>query len=101
MWRSGRSRDRTTVVCIACGTVVLREEAREYDKEGDRWDRTDKQFEHLCTDCHDELCLQPRDGLESLLVAVEADGLSRAEFCRRYAEAVRDRADAAESESDR
>jgi hypothetical protein len=101
MWRSRKSRDRRTVTCIACGDSLLREDAREYDKEGDRWDRRDKEFEYLCTECDDELCHQPRDGLESLICSIEADGLSREEFLGRYADAVapdeRDDADATES----
>jgi len=88
MWRAGRSRDRRTVICIACGDSVLREDAREYDKEGDRWSRRDKEFEYLCTDCDDEICHQPRDGLESLILSIESDGLSREEFLGRYADAV-------------
>jgi len=67
---------------------VLREDAREYDKEGDRWSRRDKEFEYLCTDCDDEICHQPRDGLESLILSIESDGLSREEFLGRYADAV-------------
>jgi len=77
MWRSRKSRDRRTVICIACGDSVLREDAREYDKEGDRWNRRDKEFEYLCTDCDNEICHQPRDGLESLITSIESDGLSR------------------------
>jgi hypothetical protein len=65
------------VVCIACGDSVLREDAREYDKEGDRWNRRDKEFEYLCTDCDDDICHQPRDGLESLLLRIEQDDLDR------------------------
>jgi len=88
MWESRRSRDRRSVTCIACGDSLLREDAREYDKEGNRWNRRDKEFEYLCTDCDDELCHQPRDGLESLVCSIEADGLSREEFLSRYADAV-------------
>ena len=88
MWGSRGGRDRRTVVCIACGDSVLREDAREYDKEGDRWSRRDKEFEHLCADCDDELCHQPRDGLESLLRDIEADGLTDEEFLGRYVDAV-------------
>jgi hypothetical protein len=103
MWRSRSNRGRRSVVCIACGTSVSRSDAREYDKEGDRWDRYGKEFEHLCKGCYRELCHQPREGLESLLVDIEADGdresaggdgshsLSREEFCRRYFGAVRER----------
>jgi hypothetical protein len=99
MWGSRRNRDRRTVTCIACGDSLLREDAREYDKEGNRWNRRDKEFEYLCTDCDDELCHQPRDGLESLVCAIEADGLSREEFLGRYTDAVAgdEGADAAES----
>jgi hypothetical protein len=78
MWRSRNNRDGTTVVCIACGTSLPRSEAREYDKEGNRWERHGKSFEHLCKECYRGLCHQPRDELESLLVDVErtvdADG---------------------------
>jgi hypothetical protein len=96
MWRSRTNRDRTTVVCIACGESVLRAEAREYDKEGNRWDRRDKEFEHLCKDCYRDLCHQPRTELESLLVGIEADGLSREEFLSRYVGAVDDQYGSAE-----
>jgi hypothetical protein len=92
MWSSRSNRDRKTVVCIACGTSVLRSEAREYDKEGDRWDRYGKEFEHLCKECHRELCHQPRDELESLLVEIDEEGgLDREEFLGRYLGAVRER----------
>ncbi|SNR36285.1 DUF7562 family protein [Halorubrum vacuolatum] len=97
MWRSRRSRDRRTVICIACGESVLREDAREYDKEGNRWDRRDKEFEYLCTDCDDQICHQPRDGLESLILSIESDGLSQEEFLDRYAEAVVADLDSADS----
>ncbi|WP_129114479.1 DUF7562 family protein [Halegenticoccus tardaugens] len=91
MWRPRTNRDRKTVVCIACGTSVLRSEAREYDKEGNRWDRYGKEFEHLCKDCYRELCHQPRNELESLLLEIEADGISQSEFLRRYLGAVEER----------
>jgi uncharacterized Zn finger protein (UPF0148 family) len=70
MWRSRNNRDGT-VVCIACGTSVPRSEAREYDKEGNRWERRGKTFEHLCKECYRDLCHQSRDELESLLVRLE------------------------------
>lgn len=91
MWRSRTNRDRKMVVCIACGTSVLRSEAREYDKEGDRWDRHGKEFEHLCKECYRGLCHQPRNELEGLLVEVEAEGRDRAEFLSRYFGAVEER----------
>ena len=99
MWGSRGSRDRRTVVCIACGDSVLREDAREYDKEGDRWSRRDKEFEYLCVDCDDEISHQPRDGLESLLESIESAGLSDEEFLDRYLDAVTDD-DARGDESD-
>lgn len=91
MWRSRSNRDRKTVVCIACGTSVLRSEAREYDKEGNRWDRHGKEFEHLCKDCYRDLCHQPRDELEALLEEIEGESLSRNEFLARYYGAVEER----------
>ena len=96
MWRSRTNRDRKTVVCIACGESVLRADAREYDKEGDRWDRHGKDFEHLCKACYRDLCHQPRGELESLLLGIEQDGLSREEFLSRYFGAVDERYGSAE-----
>lgn len=84
MWRSRSNPDRKTVVCIACGTSLLRSDAREYDKEGDRWDRQGKRFEYLCKACYRELTHQPRDDLEDLLDDVQVPGQSREEFLRRY-----------------
>jgi hypothetical protein len=100
MWGARRDRERTTVVCIACGTSLLRDDAREYDKEGDRWDRHDKEFEYLCKECHRGLCHQPRDDLESLLVSVESDGATRSEFLARYVGAVEERYGAADADAD-
>ena len=88
MWGS---RESDTVTCIACGRSVSRSDAREYDKEGDRWERRDKEFEHVCKQCHRELCHQPRDELERLLVDIDAGGLSREEFLHRYVGAVEER----------
>lgn len=72
MWGSRRDGDRSSVVCIACGESIARANAREYDKEGDRWNRRDKEFEYLCKECYRGLSHQPRDELEALLVDVEA-----------------------------
>jgi hypothetical protein len=91
MWRARTNRDRKTVVCIACGDSVLRTDAREYDKEGDRWDRHGKEFEHLCKECYRDLCHQPREELESLILGIEQDGLTREEFLSRYFGAVEER----------
>ena len=96
MWRSRTNRDRKTVICIACGTSVLRSEAREYDKEGNRWDRHGKEFEHLCKECFRDLCHQPRDELEALLLEIERDGLTRDEFLARYIGEIEERYDSAE-----
>ncbi|MDS0475343.1 hypothetical protein [Natrinema sp. 1APR25-10V2] len=86
------SRNRTeTVTCLACGTERPRDEAREYDKYGDRWDRADKTFEHLCKSCHRELCHHPRDELEALLVDLEAGERSREAFLASYLAAVEER----------
>lgn len=69
---SRMSRAGPRVTCIACGSEVAREEAREYDKHGDRWDREGKTFEYLCKDCFRGLVKQPRDGLEASLEAAGA-----------------------------
>lgn len=87
MWSSRSRSDETRVVCIGCGDVVARSAAREYDKEGDRWTRRGKEFEHLCKACFRTQCHQPRDGLESMLVELESGrtaGMSQAEFVRAY-----------------
>ncbi|ELZ75513.1 MULTISPECIES: DUF7562 family protein [Haloferax] len=96
MWRSRSSRDRKTVVCIACGDSVLRSAAREYDKEGNRWERHGKRFEHLCKSCYRNLCHQPRAGLEALLVDIEEHGVSNEEFLYRYYDAVKAQYESAE-----
>jgi hypothetical protein len=88
----GSRRDREeTVTCIACGASVPRTDAREYDKHGDRWDRHDKDFEFLCKPCDRELCHQPRDELETLLIEVGAGERGREEFLEWYAATVEER----------
>jgi hypothetical protein len=69
---------------VACGTAVDPESAREYDKYGDRWDRDEKRFEHLCRPCHRAQCHQPRKGLEATLVSVGAGERSRESFLSTY-----------------
>ena len=91
MWRSRKNREKKSVDCIACGDAVHRSSAREYEKHGDRWNRKGKEFEYLCKTCHGELCHQPRDELETLLVDVDAGGVSRTEFLARYGAAVEER----------
>ena len=98
MWRSRSNRDRTAVECIACGDSLLRSDAREYDKEGDRWDRRGKRFEYLCKDCYREMTHQPRRGLEDLLADIETPDQSREEFLRRYVGEVRKRSGSSETE---
>jgi hypothetical protein len=91
MWHAGSDRGETSVVCIACGTSLPRSDAREYDKEGDRWEREGKEFEHLCKDCHGDLSHQPRAGLEAMLLEVEAGADSRTEFLKQYVSMAQDR----------
>ncbi|MEF8808902.1 DUF7562 family protein [Natronomonas sp.] len=90
MWQRGSG---TEVTCIACGESVPRSKAREYDKHGDRWDREDKEFEHLCKPCYRTLCHQPRKGLESLLSEAGAGAVTQSEFLQRFSEAVDAEAD--------
>jgi hypothetical protein len=85
MWDAG---DDETVTCIACGESVPRSAAREYDKQGDRWSRADKAFEHLCKPCHGRLCHQPRGELEALLSEIDTNAVSRERFLERYVELV-------------
>ena len=92
MWGSRRERDGSSVVCIACGESLPREEAREYDKQGDRWSRRDKEFEYLCKGCYRELSHQPRGDLEAVLTDVEAAaGDSQEAFVEAYQTEVRRR----------
>jgi len=81
MWGSSRPDE---VTCIACDEVVPRSAAREYDKHGDRFDRTDKEFEYLCKVCYRELCHQPRGDLEDTLEAAGAGAIDRDAFLERY-----------------
>jgi hypothetical protein len=79
------------VTCIACGEEVDSSAAREYDKHGDRWDRRDKQFEHVCKDCYRDLNHQPRDGLEATLAEAGPGDCDQAAFLRAYYDVVRKR----------
>ncbi|WP_394338274.1 MULTISPECIES: hypothetical protein [unclassified Halorubrum] len=72
------------VTCIACGATLDREDAREYDKHGDRWSREGKEFEYLCKPCDRECCHQTRDGLEEALLAAGAGRVDRETFLRRF-----------------
>jgi len=96
MFGSRRDGGSETVVCIACGDRLPRSDAREYDKQGDRWSRHGKEFEYLCVDCHDDLCHQPRDELEELAtdVAQTVDDPSSEAFARAFQREAADRTDA-------
>jgi hypothetical protein len=85
--------DRSTITCIACGESLDRDEAREYDKHGDRWDRREKEFEYVCKPCDRELCHQPRDGLESVLVEIESKSGTPQQFIDAYYTATKRGAD--------
>lgn len=85
MWRSGSNSD---VTCIACGAEIPRSDAREYDKEGDRWGERDRDFEFLCKPCYQDYCHQPRRGLEDDLVRAGAGHADQAEFLAAYHEVV-------------
>ncbi|MFC6961274.1 DUF7562 family protein [Halocatena marina] len=91
MWgmRLGRAEH---VTCIACGLTIVRSDAREYDKEGDRWSRSGKEFEYLCKACYRELNHQPRDELEALLIDIEQPiRMTQEEFVHRYNKRVKER----------
>lgn len=79
------------VTCIACGATIARSNAREYDKEGNRWDRSGKEFEYLCKPCHRDINHHPREELESLLLEIEQGSLSQTEFVRAYTRLVEQR----------
>ncbi|THE63830.1 hypothetical protein D8Y22_15985 [Salinadaptatus halalkaliphilus] len=89
MWPSRNASE--SVTCLACGKQVSRSMAREYDKHGDRWDRTDKRFEYCCKSCHDDLCHYPRDELEALLIELDAGETDRDAFLSSYLEIVEER----------
>lgn len=76
--------DARTVTCIACGTSLDRADAREYDKEGDRWDRRGKSFEYLCKPCFKALSKADREDLEDRLVDAGAGEAEQAAFLRRF-----------------
>ncbi len=90
MWGSRKAKQES-VTCIACGCSLPRSEAREYDKYGDRWERVGKEFEHLCKACDHDICHQPRDELEGLLVEIDAGSHSQAEFLSWYNALVEER----------
>jgi len=93
MWGARNRRDRTDVTCIACGSSVARSDAREYDKHGDRWDREGKKFEYLCKPCYRDLCHQPRDDLESILIETDAGERDRSAFLAAYTERIEQRSE--------
>jgi hypothetical protein len=93
MWTSRSSRDGLHVTCIACGESVPRSDAREYDKHGDRWDREGKNFEYLCKVCYRDLCHQPRDDLESMLVESDAGAGDQDAFLATYFSLIEERSE--------
>ena len=103
MW-GRRDPSRESVVCIACGDSLPRGDAREYDKEGNRWERQEKEFEYLCKGCYNGLCHQPRGGLEEFLCELEreTDEATSEEFVRAYQTSVAggDAPDAEDAERD-
>ncbi|WP_257301090.1 hypothetical protein [Haloarchaeobius sp. FL176] len=92
-WRPWAFDPDEQVTCIACGDEVARDDAREYDKHGDRWSRDGKQFEYLCKPCYRECCHQNRDGLEEKLVAADAGRTDQRTFLRRFCERAADDAE--------
>jgi hypothetical protein len=82
--------------CPACGRLVARADAREYDKFGDRWDREEKAFEYLCRPCHDALTLQDRGELEALLCEAGAGEVDRSTFLDRFDTLSADRSESIE-----
>lgn len=79
-----------TVTCIACGEVLPRDDAREYDKYGDRWTREGKEFEHLCKPCFRQLTKHARDGLEDDMEGMAGCGLSQPEFVQAFLATTRE-----------
>lgn len=88
--RTRRRKSDNEVVCIACGEVIPRADAREYDKYGDRWDRAGKDFEYLCKPCHRDCCHQPRNGLEETLVRAGGEHADTQAFITEYYTLVSD-----------
>lgn len=78
------------VICIACGSEVSRSEAREYDKNGDRWERRGKQFEYLCKPCDSERCRKSRGHLEEILIQAGAGKTDQKTFLSQYNDIVTD-----------
>lgn len=93
MWNRRPGEERAFVTCIACGDHVSRERAREYDKFGNRWDRSGKHFEFLCKRCDAERCRQPRGDLEDILSDIEASTATRSAFIAAFTERVRERSE--------
>lgn len=78
------------VTCIACGETLNRSAAREYDKYGNRWERSGKEFEYLCKPCDKASSHLPRDGLEALLISADAGETDTQSFLCRYLDLVSD-----------
>jgi hypothetical protein len=78
------------VTCIACGDTLPRSAAREYDKYGNRWERSGKEFEFLCKPCDKTSSHMPRNGLEALLIRADAGETDTESFLDRYLDLVSD-----------
>ena len=78
------------VTCIACGETLPRSAAREYDKYGNRWERSGKEFEFLCKPCDKASSHVPRDGLEEVLIRADAGETDTESFLHRYLYLVSD-----------
>lgn len=78
------------VTCIACGEVLPRGSAREYDKHGDRWTRAGKVFEYLCKPCFRRLTKHSRAGLEDTLDGIAGTGLDQEAFVEAFIESTRE-----------
>lgn len=79
------------VICPACGREIQRCEAREYDRHGNRWERTGKTFEYLCKPCHREISHLPREDLEDTLCSIGGPKQSPEAFVGAYYRELRSR----------
>ena len=89
MWRHEETNE--SVRCIACDVVSPREDMREYDRYGNRWDRAGKTFEYLCKPCHTVESHQPRRGLEDLLGSIGQQPSTNAFIAAYYRRVAADR----------
>ena len=74
----------SSVTCPACGSTLPRNDALEYDRLGDRWDRNEKSFEYLCKGCYREESHYPRDRLEETLILAGGPYAQTGDFIAAY-----------------